>query len=46
MEVCRAIDTALQKTYDVAIGFLEKSSIYYVVDKVNADKKIGWIQYQ
>jgi glycosyltransferase involved in cell wall biosynthesis len=33
----------LQKTYDVAIGFLEKSSIYYVVDKVNADKKIGWI---
>ncbi len=33
----------LQKQYDVAIAFLEKSSIYYIVDKVNAKKKIGWI---
>lgn len=33
----------LPKTYDVAIGYLEKSSIYFVVDKVNARKKIGWI---
>lgn len=33
----------LEKEYDVAIGYLEKSSIYFVADKVNAKKKIGWI---
>ncbi|WNQ12688.1 glycosyltransferase [Paenibacillus aurantius] len=33
----------LSKEYDAAIGYLEKSSIYYVVDKVRAHKKIGWI---
>lgn len=33
----------LDGVYDAAIGFLEKSSIYYVVDKVNAKNKIGWI---
>lgn len=33
----------LPKIYDVAIGFLEKSSIYFVVEKVNTRKKIGWI---
>lgn len=33
----------LDKQYDAAIGYLEKSSIYFVVDKVYADKKIGWI---
>lgn len=29
--------------YDAAIGFLEKSPIYYCVDKVNATRKIGFI---
>ncbi|PEU83530.1 glycosyl transferase [Bacillus cereus] len=33
----------LEKEYDVAIGYLEKSPIYFVVDKVKANKKIGWI---
>ncbi|MBU7593517.1 glycosyltransferase [Metabacillus halosaccharovorans] len=33
----------LEKEYDVAIGYLEKSSIYFVVDKVKSKKKIGWI---
>lgn len=33
----------LDKNYDVAIGYLEKSSIYFAVDKVSADRKIGWI---
>ncbi|MDF0727760.1 glycosyltransferase [Cytobacillus sp. S13-E01] len=33
----------LEKKYDIAIGYLEKSSIYFVVDKVNSKKKIGWI---
>lgn len=33
----------LDKEYDVAIGYLEKSPIYFVVDKVKAKKKIGWI---
>lgn len=29
--------------YDVAIGFLEGFADFFVVDKVDADKKIGWI---
>ncbi len=33
----------LETEYDLAIGFLEKSSIYFVVDKVKAKKKVGWI---
>ncbi|WP_078433515.1 glycosyltransferase [Metabacillus halosaccharovorans] len=33
----------LEKEYDVAIGYLEKSSIYFVVDRVKSKKKIGWI---
>jgi glycosyltransferase involved in cell wall biosynthesis len=33
----------LEKEYDAAIGFLEKSSIYFVVDKVKAKRKIGWV---
>ena len=33
----------IPKKYDVAIGFLEKNPIYFVVDKVDATKKIGWI---
>lgn len=33
----------LPEKYDVAIGFLEKSSIYFVVEKVHATKKIGWM---
>ena len=33
----------IQKKYDVAIGYLEKSSNYFVVDKTLADQKIGWI---
>ena len=31
------------KHYDIAIGFLEKKTIYFTVDKINADKKIGYI---
>ena len=31
------------KEYDAAIGFLEKKSIYFTVDKVISKKKIGWI---
>jgi len=33
----------INKRYDAAIGFLEKSSIYFCVEKVDAAKKIGWI---
>lgn len=33
----------LTKEYDVAVGFLEKSSIYFVVDCVKAKRKIGFI---
>lgn len=33
----------LKEEYDTAIAFIEKSSIYYLIDKVNAKQKIGWI---
>ncbi|WP_028611934.1 glycosyltransferase [Paenibacillus harenae] len=33
----------LNTRYDAAIGFLEKTSIYYCVEKVDAVKKIGWV---
>lgn len=33
----------LEKEYDLAVGFLEKSSIYFIVEKVKSKKKIGWI---
>lgn len=35
--------TSLPKEYDAAIGFLEKSSIYFIVDCVKAKRKIGFI---
>ena len=34
---------AIRKHYDAAIGFLEGTTDFFIVDKVNADKKIGWI---
>lgn len=33
----------LKGKYDIAIGFLEGDASYYVIDKVNAKKKILWI---
>jgi len=33
----------LKNNYDTAIGFLEKTSTYFCVDKVDAHKKIGWV---
>ncbi|WP_413307833.1 glycosyltransferase [Bacillus sp. 1P10SD] len=33
----------LHKEYDVAIGYQEKSPIYFCIDLVNAKKKLGWI---
>jgi glycosyltransferase involved in cell wall biosynthesis len=32
-----------EKEYDTAIAFLEKTSIYIVIDKIKAKKKIGFI---
>lgn len=32
-----------EKRYDIAISYLEGSPAYYVLDKVSAEKKIGWI---
>ena len=32
-----------KKHYDVAIGYMEGGSNYYIVDCIDADKKIGWI---
>nr|WP_208414421.1 glycosyltransferase [Paenibacillus castaneae] len=33
----------LQKEYDAAIGFLEKNPVYFGIEKVKADKKLGFI---
>lgn len=40
--ICKSMPR-LEKKYDCAISYLEKSSLYFVVDKVNASNKIGWI---
>lgn len=34
---------ALEKHYDVAVGYLEGFTDFFVLDKVKAEKKIGWI---
>ncbi|WP_367189281.1 glycosyltransferase [Thermobacillus sp. ZCTH02-B1] len=39
----RALASAVSDRYDAAIGFLEKTSTYFCVDLVRADRKIGWI---
>lgn len=33
----------LQKNYDVAVGYLEGFTDFFVIDKIKAEKKIGWI---
>ena len=33
----------LEKKYDVAVGCLEGMTDFFVVDKVSADRKVGWI---
>ena len=33
----------LNKQYDVSIGYLEKTPTYFIIDKVDSIKKIGWI---
>ena len=33
-----------EKVYDIAIGYLEGNSIYYVVDKVSAQQKYGFFR--
>ena len=33
----------LRKSYDAAIGFLEKTPVYYCIDKVQATRKLGFI---
>lgn len=40
--ISNCFDT-IQGSYDAAIGFLEKTPIYYVVDKVKSERKLGWI---
>ncbi|MGG0729865.1 glycosyltransferase [Bacillus paramycoides] len=44
--VWRYLSKSLQtinKKYDVAIGYLEKNPVYFCIEKVKADKKIGFI---
>gem|GEM_PF-125464 len=39
----RALAHAVPDRYDAAIGFLEKTSTYFCVDLVRAERKIGWV---
>ncbi|REJ13497.1 MAG: glycosyltransferase, partial [Paenibacillaceae bacterium] len=39
----RALASAVPGRYDAAVGFLEKTSTYFCVDLVQAERKIGWI---
>jgi glycosyltransferase involved in cell wall biosynthesis len=41
--VAKSLKDLKNEQYDVAIGYLEKNPIYFCVDKVNANKKIGFI---
>ena len=34
---------SIKKKYDVAVGFLEGTTDFFIIDKVQAKKKIGWI---
>lgn len=33
----------IHKNYDVVIGYLEKSSIYFIIEKTKSKNKFGWI---
>lgn len=39
----RHIIPEMEKEYDTAIAYLHSEPIYYLVDKVHAKKKIGWV---
>lgn len=39
----KALLPKLDSEYDVAIGYLEGDASYYVIDKVNAKRKILWV---
>ena len=34
-----------EKEYDIAVGYLDGTPHYYVIDKVHAQKKICWVHY-
>ncbi|PEU09356.1 glycosyltransferase [Bacillus sp. AFS014408] len=40
--ISRSLKT-ISKKYDVAIGYLEKNPVYFCIDNVKANKKIGFI---
>lgn len=42
-EIRRRMLNKIEGNYDLAIGFLEKKCTYYTVDKIVANKKIGWV---
>lgn len=39
----RKVIGSIDKKYDVAIGYLEKTPNYICIDCIEADKKIGWV---
>ena len=44
MKFYRHILRSDPRKYDIACGYLDGESVYYVVDKINAKKKYGWNQ--
>ena len=42
-KTARRFIPALEKRYDAAVGCLEGVTDFYVLDKVRADRKVGWV---
>ena len=42
-QICSKCYKPTEQRYDVAIAYSQGVPTFYVVDKVNADKKIGWV---
>ena len=42
-QICSKCYKPTEQRYDVAIAYSQGLPTFYVVDKVNADKKIGWV---
>lgn len=42
-DLSKCLISSQEKQYDVAVGYLEGAADFYVIDKVNAKRKIGWV---
>lgn len=42
-DIIKKYISPIEKHYDIAVGYLEGFTDFFVIDKVDADKKVGWI---